>query len=247
MLHRDEANNILLEKGWLSHTPPSFQQSVIERCNLQHYDQGDTVYSVGDPSGGMFGLLRGGLAISVAPGEREPYVAHFARPGAWFGEAAAITGEPRKVGLMATRETCLLMLPLHAIREITGKDPTTWRLFAMAALSHLDLAMGACDDLMIRDPANRCVAILLRLAGRQHASPADATPVEVDLSQSDIADMANVARTTLNSILRKLEIAGYLELSYRRIRILSPKALRVMLSGETRTRTLATANVMWPG
>lgn len=229
MLNRADAAKILLDNGWLSQTPPSFQQSVLERCNLNHFEQGTTIYSVGDPSGGMFGLLSGGLAISVAPGERGPYVAHFARPGAWFGEGSAITGQPRKVGLLTTRKTCLLKLPLHAIREITGKDPASWRLFAMAAMSHVDVAMGACDDLMIRDPGNRCIAILLRLAGRQHASPADASPAEVDLSQSDIADIANVARTTLNSTLRKLEDAGTLALSYRQIRILSPKALRAML------------------
>jgi len=228
-MDRAQAAKILLEKGWLSHTPSSFQESVLARSNLVHFDQGDTIYLVGDPSGGMFGLIRGGLSISVAPGERGPYIAHFARPGAWFGEASAITGEPRKVGLMATREACLLKLPLHAIREITGKDPDTWRLFALAAISHVDLAVGACDDLMIRDPTNRCIAILLRLAGRRQSSPVDASPVDVDLTQSDIADLANVARTTLSSILRKLKDAGSLDLSYRRIRILSPAVLQTML------------------
>lgn len=173
MRDRAEANEIVLKRGWLTHTPPVFQREVLQRCRLHHFRQGDTIYSVGDRSGGMFGLIRGGLAISVARGERGPYVAHFARPGVWFGETAAITGRPPTVGLMATRDSDLLKLPARAIRKITSRDPATWRLFALAAISHIEVAIGACDDLMIRSPVNRCIAIPLRLGGRQLATPVE--------------------------------------------------------------------------
>jgi hypothetical protein len=38
--------------------------------------------------------------------------------------------------------------------------------------------------------------------------------------------MANVARTTAGAILRELEAKGHVALSYRRIDILAPDALR---------------------
>jgi hypothetical protein len=43
--------------------------------------------------------------------------------------------------------------------------------------------------------------------------------------------MANIARTTAGAILRKLESDGHIALSYRRITILAPDALRKMLVG----------------
>jgi CRP/FNR family cyclic AMP-dependent transcriptional regulator len=49
------------------------------------------------------------------------------------------------------------------------------------------------------------------------------------MNHEDLAHMANVARTTAGAILRKLEADGHLALSYRRISILAPDALRVML------------------
>jgi CRP/FNR family transcriptional regulator, cyclic AMP receptor protein len=224
-----EAREIVLEAGWLSLTPPPFQRSVLERCQLQTFTTGDAIYALGDPPGGMFGLVSGGLGITIAPNEIGPYFAHFARPGTWFGEAAAITGQPRRIGLMATRETELLHLPLHAIHEIVGKDPSAWRLFALISIGHLDVAIGACDDLMIRDHKSRFIAILLRLAGCRLATANGATPVEVDVSQEDLAVLANIARTTAGALLRRLEAAGLVELSYRRIRILAPGALKEML------------------
>src|SRR5271163_1672879 len=85
-------HEVVLGQGWLSQTPPSFQRSVLDRCHLRHFNAGEAIYSVGDPPGGMFGLVAGGLNVSIAPNERGPYFTHVARPGSWFGEAAAFTG-----------------------------------------------------------------------------------------------------------------------------------------------------------
>jgi CRP/FNR family transcriptional regulator, cyclic AMP receptor protein len=222
----DATAHIMAENGWLSLTPPAFRSAILQRCRLQDVRAGDTIYRVGDPPGGMYGLVSGGLGVSVAPGESGPYMGHLARPGTWFGEAAAITRQPRRVGLTVTRDAALLHLPLAKIDEIVAADPAAWRLFALVTLGHLDTAIGACDDLMRRDHVQRCVAVLLRLAGCRRAP---ATPNDIDLPQEDIATLANVARTTAGAILRDLENTGLLQRSYRRIRITSPEALRAML------------------
>jgi len=227
---------VVRRAGWLSITPLSFQNDVLARCHLQTFKSGESIYHVNDPPGGMFGLVSGGLGVSIAPGEREPHFAHFARPGAWFGEAAAITGQPRRVGLSATRDSELLHLPLPEIRQIVGANPEAWRLFALVTIGHLDMAIGASDDLLIRDHVKRCIAVLLRLGGCRMGSSPEAAPVEIDVSQEEIAALSNVARTTASAVLRDLEAKGCLEQSYRRIRILAPDALRGMLQGSRASR-----------
>jgi DNA-binding transcriptional regulator YhcF (GntR family) len=52
----------------------------------------------------------------------------------------------------------------------------------------------------------------------------------VEASQSDLAIMANVARTTANATLRKLVSAGQVKLAYGRILVVKPDALRAMLA-----------------
>ena len=229
MSHRDSACKVVASKGWLRHTPASFRLAVLERCRLEQFAAGTPVYSIGDEPGGMFGIVAGCLGVSVAPGEEGPYTAHFAMPGTWFGQAAAFTRQPRRVGLTATRETELLHLPLCAIDEIVRRDPAAWRFFGLITIDHLDHAMGGSDDLMIRDHVKRFLAVLLRLGNCRHVSPRDGRPIEVDTSHEDLAHMANVARTTAGAILRKLAANGYVALSYRRISILAPDTLRMML------------------
>ena len=230
MLDLDAACEVARSKGWLRQTPAAFQRAVLDRCLLEKFKPGIPIYAVGDEPGGMYGIVTGALGVSVATAKQGVYTAHLAMPGSWFGEAAAFTRQPRKVGLTATRNSQLLHLPLRSIDEIVKRDPAAWRFFGLLTINHLDLAMGGADDLMIRDHAERFVAILLRAGNcRHHTNSRDNQPVEIDLNHEDLANMANVARTTAGAVLRKLEADGHLELSYRRISILAPDALRKML------------------
>ncbi len=224
-----QAHAIVSREGWLSFTPPLFRQTVLARCKLEALKAGATVYSVGDPPGGMYGLVRGHFALSVAPGERGPYVAHFARPGTWFGEAAAFTGQPRRIGLAVTRDSKLLHLPLPAIREIVAADPGAWQFFGLASILHIDVAVGAVDDLLIRDHVKRSIAVLLRLGGCRYLTPPGSSPIDFDLSQEDFAVLTNLARTTAGAVLRTLEGSGHVKVAYRRVSILAPDKLRAML------------------
>jgi CRP/FNR family transcriptional regulator, cyclic AMP receptor protein len=229
MLDHDTARKIVLSKGWLSKTPASFRREVLDRCLLKRFKAGKPIYSTGDEPGGMFGIVAGSLGVSIAPRGRGPYIAHFAMPGSWFGEVCAFTRLPRRVGLIATRDTELLHLPLRAIDEIVRRNPSAWRLFALITIDYLELAIGGADDLMIRDHLKRFVAVLLRVGDCRDVNPRGGRLIEIDVSHEDLAHMANVARTTAGAILRKLEADGHLALSYRRVSILAPDALRRML------------------
>ena len=229
MLNLDAACEVVRSKGWLRQTPVAFQCAVLDRCLLEKFRPGIPIYAVGDEPGGMYGIVAGALGVSVATAKQGVYTAHFALPGSWFGETAAFTRKPRRVGLTATRDSQLLHLPLRAIDEIVKRDPGAWRFFGLLTINHLDLAMGGSDDLMIRDHAKRFVAVLLRAGNCRRINTRDNQPIQIDLNHEDLANMANVARTTAGAILRKLEADGHLDLSYRRISILAPDALRQML------------------
>jgi CRP/FNR family transcriptional regulator, cyclic AMP receptor protein len=224
-----EPREIVLKEGWLSQAPSWFQQEVLAHCRLKALHAGEMAYRIGDPPGGIYGLVAGSLAVLVAPRERGPHIAYFGRPGTWFGDVAAITGQPRRISLLATRDSETLHLSLPAIHQIVSKDPSAWRLFALISIGHFDVAVGACDDMTIHDDRKRFVAVLLRLGDCRTASRSDTASPQIDITQEDLAMVANLARTTVCAFLRELQSAGQVEYSYRCIRILKPGALRASL------------------
>lgn len=227
---KSEACEIASREGWLSQTPSAFRKAVLDRCVLQTFEPDATIYMTGDTSSPIYGLISGGVSVSLATGERGPYFAHFFQPGTWFGEGPLISGTPRIAGISAIRETTLLQLSKHAMEEILRDDPASWRQIALLTLAKLEVAISVVDDLMIRDSSQRLIAVLLRLGGCRHTTPAARKSIVVDVSQEDLAAMANLSRGTANAMLRKLEEAGEITISYRQHSILKPDALRRRLT-----------------
>jgi CRP/FNR family cyclic AMP-dependent transcriptional regulator len=224
------ARDIAAREGWLSQTPPEFRNAILDRAVVQSYSSGATIYMVGAPPGGIYGMISGGVRLAAATGELGPFITHYFRPGSWLGEGPIITDGPRMIGLNAARQTELLHVTLPSLRELLTTQPIFWRWFALLAFEHERTAVSAVADLMIRDHVKRLVAVLLRLADVRTKSPEGAGPIEVDASQSDLATMANVARTTANATLRRLVSARQVKLAYGRIFVLEPDALRAMLA-----------------
>jgi CRP/FNR family transcriptional regulator, cyclic AMP receptor protein len=175
-------------------------------------------------------MISGGVRLQAATGDLGPFITHYFRPGSWLGEGPIITDGPRMIGLNAARETEVLHVPLRELRELLNREPAFWRWFALLAFEHERTAVSAVADLMIRDHVKRLVAVLLRLADARTQSPEGEAPIEVEASQSDLAIMANVARTTANATLRKLVSAGQIKLAYGRIFVVKPDALRATLA-----------------
>jgi CRP/FNR family cyclic AMP-dependent transcriptional regulator len=212
------AEQTLSRRGWLARQPESFQRLVFDDCLLQHLERGAPVYHLGDPPGGIYGIAAGALAVSIAPGESGPYLAHLATAGFWVGEGPFLTGEPRRVGLVAATDCVLMNLPLHAMEQMAADDPATIRRFAQIAISNLDLALRVISDLMIAQPERRIAAVLVRSAGAQ-----DEPTIRV--SQTELGRLANASRKLVNKAIRQFAAAGWVEPRYGAIQIREIQAL----------------------
>jgi CRP-like cAMP-binding protein len=215
--------------GWLSATPARFRDAVLDRTVVRRYGPGDVLHSAGDEAGGMYGVAKGTIRLMLSAVDHGPYCGHLLRPGSWAGDVGAITGGVRLGSLVSSGESVVLYLARAAIMGIVAEDPAYWRHFVAGTMLNLNIAFGAIADLMLRDHRKRLVAVLLRAAGARSELPPVERMIEVDLSQAEIAAMANVTRTTAGTTLRRFEQAGLLRTGYGKVTILSPARLRRML------------------
>ena len=227
----ERARAIVMRQGWLTKTPVIFRENVLSRCIVQTVRPGDVICRVGDPPGGLYGLVEGSLGVLVSREEKAPSVIHFARPGTWFGEACAMTGQPRRVGLVAARPTVLMHIPLPRMLDLLARNPDGWRCLALITLEHADTAVAAGNDLLLRNPEHRIAAVLLRLTGsRACTPPRELLPLRATISHEEIAMLANVARNTAGAILKRFSSEGYVKLGYRVVEVVQPERLRGLLA-----------------
>ncbi|MBN8999985.1 MAG: Crp/Fnr family transcriptional regulator, partial [Rhizobiales bacterium] len=168
--------------------------------------------------------------VIVAPGERAPFLGILARPGFWIGEASVITRGPRAIGIVAVRDSLAAHLPLKHWDAVVGSEPEAWRWVALLSLRNSLLALAVIDALRMPRSEERMAAVLAILSWGPGAQATGANPARPDLpieiSQEELAQMANLSRSSAGRILDAFEARGLISRSYRMVRVLDPDGLK---------------------
>lgn len=93
----------------------------------------------------------------------------------------------------------------------------------------MELSGESGADLLLREPAMRVAAALLRLDGRHLGTSSGSRPFEVGPTQKELAVMANVTRTNAGSFLREPAQTGFVEIGYGKIMFLRPEGPRTSI------------------
>ena len=220
----------LANHGWLSFTPPGFRNNVLARIQSRDFAKGEAIYRAGDSPGGLWVVLKGAVELELPPPDTAPHFVHLAAPGFWFGEWPLIWEKPRRLTVIATVPSRLATLPLAECRAMLEADPSGWRWIALLSTMTTDLSAGIVSDLLLRDPAKRTAAVLLRVAGvRSHVfiSP---EPSPIHLSQEKLAHLVNLSRNTIIPILHDFVRLGFIEVKYGSIAVVDVKGLSSTIS-----------------
>lgn len=217
------AGTLLTRVGWLSRQPEAFQEKVLSGLVLRHYAAGETVYRLGGPIGGVYGLVSGSVIVTTAPPHASPRLFHYATAGSWIGEGPFLSREPRRVGLAAVLETWMAYLSLETMDRIAAEDPVAARRFAQILLINTDILVRAFCDIQNPDENRRIAATLCRIGG--------ANDIPIPLTQSELGLMSNASRKQVNSALKHFSEKGWISKSYRTVILHDITGLQAFASG----------------
>jgi CRP-like cAMP-binding protein len=224
MMSRRSALDFLEHEGWLGLTSPKFRQEVLARARCIHVSKGTPLYHVGDETTGLFGIASGSVGLDVILRWDETLLGDLLPAGSWLGDAAFVTRQPRRISVTAAEDCEILSLPAFELQMIIDHDKESWRWLAVLNVLSLDRAMRVGTDLMIRDPNQRLVAVLARLAAQFDGRPRSGA-VTLCLNQDELARLANVSRTLLGEKMREFEAEGHLRLGYRQVTVINMRGI----------------------
>lgn len=190
------------------------------------FEPDEAIFQIDDPPGGIFGIIEGaiGVLIPLRDPNRNEQLADILRQGTWFGYGPLIAGTRRTLGFKAIEPTVAFRVDLAALKEASAKDAVFAKCLASLADQATVVAINVIRDLLIPDMEKRIAATLLRVTGANSGRGASSPP-SVHLTQSDLAELANASRHSVNRLLQRLEQVGWIEISYRHIQLLEPAAL----------------------
>jgi CRP-like cAMP-binding protein len=206
--------------GWLATLPADLQDAVIGRSDLIAAEAGQSLFEAGDATGGIYGVVEGRIDLHLPAQGDAPTLASSAGPGAWIGDLAAVSGADRMLSLIAGTPTRALRLSRAEMLRLVQDDPANWFHFAALLATNMARALATIDMLRRDRPIDRVAALLQNLIA-MHAGADDAIAV----SQGDLAAMAALSRTTVNTALLDLEQKGLVQRGYGTIRVVDRAAL----------------------
>jgi CRP-like cAMP-binding protein len=223
VIDRSDAERHILRWGWLADQNDALRRAVLKVARLVHYPAGEFVFHVGDESGGLYGVVTGGVGIHLPSDAGETVLAHVARCGVWFGYGPLLRQRERTLSFSLIEPSHLFHVPLAQALEIGAGSPAQQRAILSVTEYGMDTAVRVIETLLIRRPDRRIAATLLRVASPDEEA---GSPTILRLTQSQLGEMANADRQVVNRALKRFEASGWISVSYGRIDLLDANALR---------------------
>lgn len=176
----------------------------------------------GEPSEGMYGIIKGGMRYSAVTASGYETSFMVAVPGDWEGDMSSLDGQGRAHDGFAVGPLRLALLGLGSFEELlrTREDFRNVMIRTICAstrdvLASIDTILASSPDQLL---AWRISEFCVDVAGEE----------TVQLTQDDLAALVGVSRQSVNKILRRWSKQGLVDLRYGRLTTIDMSGLRAL-------------------
>ncbi len=224
-----------LRRGrWFGSLPPALQERVVASSSSRHFAKGSHLVREGEPVRGLFALLEGRVHILRGIGEAGEALIHVGEPGFWFGEHAVLAGKTAIASVVATANARALVLPAAEFERIVEEEPRHYPLFAALLFERYATVFRYASEARAAAAEEWLLRRLRDLAAIRRSDAQITGPIDVNVSQAELATMVGVSRQTLCMLLRRLQERGEVEVSYKRVRVNLSRAATAAIARDHR-------------
>lgn len=189
----------------------------------RRFGRREVIFHAGDPGDSLHLIRSGRVAIRITSPQGYEATLRLAGVGEVFGELAVLGEEqPRSATAITVEPVETWSLHRRDVDRLRERHRSIDRLFIELLAEHLrDTSRQLVEALYL--PAEP--RIRRRVAELITEYDVDGGPVEIPLTQTEVATLAGTSRATVNKVLREGEEAGLLELRRGRLVVLEPQRL----------------------
>lgn len=215
----------------LASLPEAARQGLLDHARRRRFARREMVFHEGDPADSLHLVRSGRLGVQVSTPDGQVAMLRVLTPGQHFGDMALVgAGRRRSATVVALEPAETLSISSTTFHALRAQHPEVREVVLTALVLRV-------DDLSQRlleaqyDGLDRRVARHLALLCEAYADPAEPDgPVEVPLTQEQLAAFVGGTRPSVNAVLRRLEDRRIIELSRGRLVVRDRAALVARLA-----------------
>jgi CRP-like cAMP-binding protein len=191
--------------------------ALAELGRIVELKNGESAGRAGTRRRAIWIVLGGCMRMSSVTTGGHEFVYAMLGPGSFYGIGSLLSDTKTLVDAKAVGPTSLIVM--HGSQFVALLDERRWLWRHIAKLLHrrLTLAMTILSDLAFAPLSQRIIRRLLSQAMSSGHDLQHAPPVELRLTQADLARMLAVSRSKVNGELKGLAHDGLLRVGYRSI------------------------------
>jgi CRP/FNR family cyclic AMP-dependent transcriptional regulator len=197
--------------------------TLSRNCSYKVLQRGDTLCNKGDPSNGMYVLVRGQLQVYEVSRHGQEVGLNYLKGPMVFGELGVIDDVPRSADIVALTAADVASIPKALMMQCFTETPQA----SYAMFRHLTSMVRRVtqhQSLLAMPTATQRICAMLVELGERHAHGDQAA---FDLpKQRELASLVNTARETVSRTLGQLIEQQIIKKSKGKIMILHADALR---------------------
>ena len=213
----------------LSALPAEARESLLARCRRRQFVRGAYLVYEGDPGDSLHLITKGRVAVLVGGAEGNPFAVALMGPGDFFGEQALLNARAvRSATIQALEPTETLVVNRSDFEDLRRQHPEVDRLLIGVLAKMVDRLTRQVAELT-EIPGTvriyrRIVALAELYGGDGEVATSD--PVEIPLTQDQLASLAGVHLRLTSRVLGEARAAGLLDTNKGRLVIKDLPALR---------------------
>jgi CRP/FNR family transcriptional regulator len=180
---------------------PDDQLDAIRQIAVEkHYNKGQTIFSEGDETTGLFVVIDGRIKIYKVSSEGKEQILHIFETGESFGEVTVFTGQQLPANAQTLAKSRLLLFPRSAFVGLVTANPSL-ALNLLAIMSKkLRQFAAQIENLSLKEIPARLASYLIYLAEEQKSGDV----VTLNVSKGQLASLLGTIPETLSRIFAKL-------------------------------------------
>jgi CRP-like cAMP-binding protein len=200
--------NETLEKVGLLRSLDRKDRELFERrCLWKHAKAKEWLLEQNDVGTDIFLLTSGVVRVLITPSPDREVILGDIEAGGYFGEMAAIDGQPRSAGILAITDATIACMPASVFRDLLHNHPDVGSQLLQQLVARIRALDQRVNEFSSMHVKNRIYAELLRRSrpDRDNQRQAIISPPPV---HSDIAARVSTRREMVARELKALERSG---------------------------------------
>jgi CRP-like cAMP-binding protein len=204
----------------------SARHALERRCVWRRWADGEQIIDRETQSSDVYFVVSGRVrVIDYDDSGRREIIFDEIGPGGFFGELAAIDGEPRSANIVATEDTVTALLSADAFIEMLFQHREVGLAFMRRLSEMIRQSTARIMDLSTLDAHNRIYSEMLRQARTGGGRPPNTAIIHPVPVHSDIAARVSTTRETVARVLSELTHKGLLQREHDSLVILDLEQL----------------------